>query len=227
MRHFRALEFGIVPGVYNELPFDSNGKTGDYCGDAIGVLFDVARDGKPCRASCLCKLFLQIKGLELVEGNDRVCMRVNECPESSRKEEGGQGLTCQDHESADLFDNRELLNPAGKLVHRPSQRSSHLQIIYATSQETSRQRLAGEKTVGLVDLVDAQSPCGGAYEQLVACAPVRRGGGWRVLPCARMTSMRSRGMSTTAHGRKAPSITPCTGPVSSRLDGAGLQPRGL
>jgi hypothetical protein len=70
-----------VPGVYNEFPLDSHCKTGDDCGDAVGVLFDVAGDCERGRPSCLCELFLQIKALQIVEGNDRVYMRVNDCSE--------------------------------------------------------------------------------------------------------------------------------------------------
>lgn len=105
-----------MPGIYHEFPFDSDGKTGDDCGDAVGVLFDVAGDCEYSRSSCLYKLFLQIKALQFVEGDNSVCVRVNDCSEPLRRE-----WTCQYDEGADLFDDGKLLDPPGKLVHHPSQ----------------------------------------------------------------------------------------------------------
>jgi len=77
-QYLRVKEFGIVPRVYDEFTLNSHGKTGNDGGNTIGVFLYVAGNCEYCGPRCLCELFLEIKAVELVQGDDRVCVHSND-----------------------------------------------------------------------------------------------------------------------------------------------------
>jgi hypothetical protein len=61
-----------VPRIYDELSLDRDGEAGDDGGNTIRVFLDVADSCEDCSSFCLDELLLEIKGLQFVQGNDRV-----------------------------------------------------------------------------------------------------------------------------------------------------------